>query len=154
MAMTNELGGLPTLPAGPSGLGTRGLRIPGSLRPGLRSAEAFLPLPYVERQWGDGSYPPLYIPATARVDEELGQVVNERLVAWAARVGIYADQLEEFRDTGFGRLAMLTHADTDDPDMLLIAARMNAAWWAADDYYADDSALGATPTGVRHGWPS
>jgi 2-methylisoborneol synthase len=41
---------------------------------------------------------------------------------------------------------MLTHADTDDPDMLLIAARMNAAWWAADDYYADETSLGASPT--------
>jgi len=25
---------------------------------------------------------------------------------------------------------------------------MNAAWWAADDYYADETALGATPTGL------
>jgi 2-methylisoborneol synthase len=83
---------------------------------------------------------------TARVNEELGRVVNDRLVAWAREVGIYADQLDKFRDTGFGRLAMLTHADTDDPDMLLIAARMNAAWWAADDYYADETSLGATPT--------
>jgi len=165
--MTNERSGLEALPAGPSGLGTGGLRIPrpdrgpgpaegsrppdglplaSTLRGGLRPAEAFLPLPYVERQWGDASYPPLYLPATARVDEELGEVVNERLVGWAARVGIYAGRLEEFRDAGFGRLAMLTHADTDDPDMLLIAARMNAAWWAADDYYADETALGATPT--------
>jgi 2-methylisoborneol synthase len=170
--MTNERSGQEALATGPSGLGTAGLRIPqaagspGSaegirppdslppaslppaslLRRGLRPAEAFLPLPYVERQWGDGSYPPLYLPATARVDEELGEVVNERLVAWAARVGIYAGRLEEFRATGFGRLAMLTHADTDDPDMLMIAARMNAAWWAADDYYADETALGATPT--------
>jgi 2-methylisoborneol synthase len=30
--------------------------------------------------------------------------------------------------------------------MLLIAARMNAAWWAADDYYADETSLGASPT--------
>jgi 2-methylisoborneol synthase len=137
--MTSELGAPQEPPTGPSGLGAAGLRIP-------RPAEAFLPLPYAERQWGDGSYPPLYAPATARVDEELGEMVNERLVAWAARVGIYAGQLEEFRDTGFGRLAMLTHADADDPRMLMIAARMNAAWWAADDYYADESALGATPT--------
>jgi 2-methylisoborneol synthase len=108
--------------------------------------EAFLPLPYAEREWGDGTYPPLYAPATARVDERLGEVVNDRLVAWAREVGIYADQLDKFRRTGFGRLAMLTHADTDDPDMLLVAARMNAAWWAADDYYADETSLGATPT--------
>jgi 2-methylisoborneol synthase len=118
--------------------------------PGLGLAagrpEAYLPLPYLEREWGDGSYPPLYAPATARINEPLGEVVNDRLVAWAGDVGIYADQLEKFRDADFGRLAMLTHADTDDPDMLLVAARMNAAWWAADDYYADETSLGATPT--------
>jgi 2-methylisoborneol synthase len=160
----------PALP-GPSGPGTAGLRIarpslPEAGSPGLGQApgliagpglipgpglapgrpEAYLPLPYAEREWGDGTYPPLYAPVTARVDERLGEVVNERLVAWAREVGIYADQLDKFRAAGFGRLAMLTHADTDDPDMLLVAARMNAAWWAADDYYADETSLGATPT--------
>ncbi|HWG00341.1 MAG TPA: family 2 encapsulin nanocompartment cargo protein terpene cyclase [Trebonia sp.] len=134
---------------GPTGLGTSALRFQppeaGRQPPGL-AARGTAPLPYLEREWGDGSYPPLYLPATARSDEPLGAAVNERLVAWAAEVGIYADQLSKFRATGFGRLAMLTHADTDDVDMLLIAARMNAAWWAADDYYADETALGATPT--------
>jgi 2-methylisoborneol synthase len=147
---------------GPSGLGTTALRFPApalsltpapapsltpapalSLAPALG---ALTPLPYSERQWGDGSHPPLYLPATARVNEALGTEVNERLVAWAGEVGIYADQIGKFRDTGFGRLAMLVHADTDDPDMLLLAARLNAAWWAADDYYADETSLGATPT--------
>jgi 2-methylisoborneol synthase len=125
---------------GPTGLGTTALRFPAPALGGIA------PLPYTERQWGDGSYPPLYLPATARVNEALGTEVNDRLVAWAAEVGIYADQLGAFSAAGFGRLAMLTHADTDDPDMLLIAARMNAAWWAADDYYADETSLGATPT--------
>ena len=115
-------------------------------RTGPCRPEAYLPLPYVDKEWGDGSHSPLHIPVTARVDEELGEEVNERLVSWAAEVGIHAGRLGEFRDTGFGRLAMLTHADTDDPDMLLVAAQMNAAWWAADDYYADETALGATPT--------
>jgi 2-methylisoborneol synthase len=137
--------GLPGRP-GPSGPGTSGLRIVRPTLPGPGHPEAYLPLPYVARDWGDGSHPPLYAPATARIDEPLGEIVNERLVAWAREVGIYADQLDKFRDTGFGRLAMLTHADTDDPDLLLVAARLNAAWWAADDYYADEAALGATPT--------
>lgn len=163
-------------PLGPSGLGTTGLRIarrtlpeagspglgqvpgPATSRPDVavpakprpqppsRGLPGLSPLPYVEREWGDGTYPPLYAPATARVDERLGAIVDDRLVDWARGVGIYADQLDKFRATGFGRLAMLTHADTDDPDMLLVAARMNAAWWAADDYYADETSLGATPT--------
>lgn len=132
----------PSLPeAGLPGLGPR---------PGVPSVpghpEPYLPLPYLEREWGDGTYPPLYAPATARIDERLGGIVNDRLVEWAREVGIYADQIDKFRAAGFGRLAMLTHADTDDPDMLLIAARMNAAWWAADDYYADETSLGASPT--------
>jgi 2-methylisoborneol synthase len=113
---------------------------------GLVRTDSHAPLPYAERDWGDGSYPPLYCPVTARINDDLGDEVNERLVAWADRAGIYATRLEEFRDTGFGRLAMLTHPDSDDPDMLLVAAQMNAAWWAADDYYADETALGATPT--------
>jgi 2-methylisoborneol synthase len=110
------------------------------------SAAEFLPLPFVERPWGDGSYPPLYCPPTPRIDEALGAEVDDRLVRWAAGIGLHDGRLDEFRATGFGRLAMLTHADTDDPDRLLAAAQMNAAWWAADDYYADETDLGATPT--------
>jgi 2-methylisoborneol synthase len=127
--------------AGPSGLGTAASRFPVLPRHDLGA-----PLPYEEREWGSGSYPPLYCPQTARIDEDLGAEVNRRLVAWAERLGLHAGRLDEFRDTGFGRLAMLTHADSDDPDLLLVAAQMNAAWWAADDYYADDTELGATPT--------
>jgi 2-methylisoborneol synthase len=131
---------------GPSGLGTTALRFAAAVPAAPAVAAPITPLPYASRPWGDGSYPPLYLPVTARINEALGTEVNERLVAWAEEVGIYADQLDKFRGAGFGRLAMLTHADTDDPDMLLIAARMNAAWWAADDYYADETSLGATPT--------
>ncbi|HEY3953601.1 MAG TPA: family 2 encapsulin nanocompartment cargo protein terpene cyclase [Streptosporangiaceae bacterium] len=149
--------------ARPSGLGTAAARFPAAVaeaaaeaaaaaaaaeagppEPPLRDLQT--PLPYVERDWGDGSYPPLYCPPTVRIDDDLATEVNDRLVAWAQKVGIYACQLGKFRDTGFGRLAMLTHPDTDDPDLLLVAAQMNAAWWAADDYYADETPLGATPT--------
>jgi 2-methylisoborneol synthase len=50
------------------------------------------------------------------------------------------------RQAGFGKLVTLAHPESDDPDRLLVAAQLNAVWWAADDYYADDSALGAFPT--------
>jgi len=126
---------------GPSGLGTSARQIAG-----LARSDSLAPVPYVQREWGDGSFPPLYCPPTVRDDPALGAEVNRRLVAWAGRAGIYADQLDEFRDTGFGRLAMLVHADCDDPDLLLVAAQLNAAWWAADDYYADETSLGASPT--------
>ncbi|MFD1538592.1 family 2 encapsulin nanocompartment cargo protein terpene cyclase [Nonomuraea guangzhouensis] len=155
-----------TLP-GPTGLGTSALRVllpdrrpaprpcehdghepplPHLTLPGAVRKHSLAPLTYQEREWGDGSYPPLYCPATVRIDEDLADEVNRRLVAWAERVGIHEGRMKEFGDTGYGRLAMLTHPDTDDADMLLVAAQMNAAWWAADDYYADETELGATPT--------
>jgi 2-methylisoborneol synthase len=101
---------------------------------------------YAERPWGDGTASPLYVPLVERVNEPLAEEVNERLVAWAAECGFKDEELEQMRGAGFGRLAMLAHADSDDPDLLLIAAQLNAAWWAADDLYADDSERGATPT--------
>lgn len=113
--------------------------------PGSRGYD-LTPLPYRERDWGDGTHPPLYCPETVRVDDALGAEVDRRLVAWAGRIGLHEGRMEAFAATGFGRLAMLAHPDTDDPDHLLVAAQMNAAWWAADDYYADETDLGATPT--------
>ncbi|MEV4107485.1 family 2 encapsulin nanocompartment cargo protein terpene cyclase [Nonomuraea sp. NPDC049695] len=163
---------MPDIAAGPTGLGTSALRLPPVDRhPVPRPAEgdghepprpaqvdpaqalrgalhrhSLAPLPYRERQWGDGSYPPLYCPETVRDDQELAGEVDRRLAAWAERVGLHEGRMEEFRATGYGRLATLTHPDADDPDLLLVAAQMNAAWWAADDYYADETELGATPT--------
>jgi 2-methylisoborneol synthase len=137
----SEVSPLARLLAGPAGLGTAARSI-GTTPP----ADLLAPVPYLERNWGDDSYPPLYCPQTVRDNEALGAEVNRRLVEWAGRTGIYAGQLDAFRDTGFGRLAMLAHADCDDPDLLLVAAQLNAAWWAADDYYADETSLGASPT--------
>jgi len=71
--------------------------------------------------------------------------VNARLSRWAAEQGFQEHELDALESAGFGRLAMLTHPDTDDPDALLVAAQLNASWWAADDYYADDTSLGAVP---------
>ncbi|GAA4233286.1 family 2 encapsulin nanocompartment cargo protein terpene cyclase [Actinomadura meridiana] len=149
--------------AGPTGLGTSAARVADALRP-----SPVVPLPrgpvpsssppspgrrggrfspgYAEREWGDGSFPPLYCPLTARVDDDLSREVNDRLVEWAEEVGIYPGRLDRFRDAGFGRLAVLAHPETDDVDSLLFGAKMNAAWWASDDYYADESDLGAAPT--------
>ncbi|MGW2159549.1 family 2 encapsulin nanocompartment cargo protein terpene cyclase [Nonomuraea sp. NPDC001699] len=139
----------PRLPTGPTGLGTSALHLPAPAPPpapppGPRQLLA--PIPYAEREWGDGSYPPLYCPETVRDDPALGAEVDRRLVAWAEKVGLHAGRMDEFAATGFGRLVMLAHPDSDDPDLLLIAAQMNTAWWAADDYYADETDLGASPT--------
>lgn len=99
---------------------------------------------YAMRPWGDGSASPLYCPITERFNEPLAQEVDERLVAWASECGFSEDELVKVRKARFGRLVMLAHADCDDPDRLLIGAKLNMAWWAADDYYADDTSMGAT----------
>jgi 2-methylisoborneol synthase len=105
--------------------------------------ERLAPAPIVERPWGDGTHSRLYCPAPSRLDEALAVEVNTRLVAWAERIGLHAGHLEEFAATGFGRLITLAHPECDDPDLLLVSAQMNAAWWASDDYYADETDLGA-----------
>ncbi|NUR90353.1 MAG: terpene synthase [Nonomuraea sp.] len=129
---------LSRLLSGPTGLGTQVARLPL-----MRNLAA--PLTFTMRPWADGTMPPLYCPLTVRDDQALGEEVNERLVAWAESIGLHEGRIDKFRATGFGRLIMLCHPDTDDPEQLLISARMNAAWWASDDYYADETDLGADP---------
>lgn len=100
---------------------------------------------YVERPWGDGTASPLYCPITERINEPLADEVDDRLASWARGCGFDEDEIRQIRKARFGRLVMLAHPDSDDPERLLIAAKLNMVWWAADDYYADDSALGAKP---------
>ncbi|MEC3975677.1 family 2 encapsulin nanocompartment cargo protein terpene cyclase [Amycolatopsis sp. H20-H5] len=130
----------PAVLTGPSGIGTSAARVAPRFAPSGGDPA------YAELPWGDGSAPPLYRPVVERVNEPLADEVDRRLVAWAAECGFTGAGLEQIAKAGFGRLAMLAHPGCDDPDRLLIAAQLNAVWWAADDYYADDSALGAAPT--------
>jgi 2-methylisoborneol synthase len=140
-------------PPGQVGLGTAAARLPALLTAARPSRDAPLgpgsargASVYVERPWGDGSHSPLYSPTPERIDDGLAAEVDARLLSWASDQGFQDDELDALAAAGFGRLATLAHPDTDDPDSLLVAAQMNAAWWAADDYYADDTALGAVPT--------
>ncbi|MFB9905585.1 family 2 encapsulin nanocompartment cargo protein terpene cyclase [Allokutzneria oryzae] len=129
--------------AGPSGLGTSAARLlPWFARTAGPDPE------YAAVSWGDGTAPPLYCPVLGRVNDALAAEVDERLVAWAKDCGFADDELKGIRKAGFGRLVMLAHPDCDDPDLLLIAAQLNAAWWAADDLYADSTELGADPTAL------
>jgi len=143
--MTEPAGGLAGVLAGPTGLGTSAARFTARL---TAAAEPDTPIldgdpAYAHREWGDGSAPPLYCPVTGRIDDALAEEVDRRLALWASECGF--DDREQLGQAGFGRLVMLAHPDCDDPDRLLISARLNAAWWAADDLYADDTALGAVP---------
>ncbi|AUG79746.1 Camphene synthase [Kitasatospora sp. MMS16-BH015] len=113
---------------------------------GLAHPGARLPVPPPARPVGERPGPVLHCPPAFRDDPALGAVVNERLVAWAEEVGIYRGRLEQVRSADFGRLIMLTHPDTDDPDRLLAAAKCALAEWASDDYYcADRDSEGAGP---------
>lgn len=85
----------------------------------------------------------LYCPPAVRDDRALGEHVNERLVDWAEQVGIYPGRLDRVRAANFGRLMMLAHPGTDDPDRLLAAARCVLAEWATDDHFLDEESMGA-----------
>jgi 2-methylisoborneol synthase len=89
--------------------------------------------------------PELFCPGALRDRPALGEEVNDRLVEWAAEVGIYPGALDRLRTCNFGRLIMLTHPATDDADRLLAATKCVVAEWAADDYYVDEVSLGADP---------
>ncbi|WP_218005222.1 family 2 encapsulin nanocompartment cargo protein terpene cyclase [Actinomadura macra] len=134
----------------PSGPGTAAARLPALLaaaRPSREDGPFTGPLRggpvYVERPWGDGSHSPLYCPAPERIDDALSDEVEARLAAWARDCGSSEEEVEALGAAAFGRLVTLAHPDTDDPDALLVAAQLNTGWWAADDYYADDTARGA-----------
>ncbi|WP_277611423.1 family 2 encapsulin nanocompartment cargo protein terpene cyclase [Streptomyces scabichelini] len=117
---------LPRLPSGPTGLGTSGTRP--------------RPEPSQPSKPAAAKGPVIYCPPAVRDDPALGEEVNERLVEWAEECGIYPGQLDRVRSAGFGRLIMLAHPDSDDPDRLLAAAKCALSEWAVDDHYVDGEA--------------
>jgi 2-methylisoborneol synthase len=124
--------------SGPTGLGTSHLR---SLHPG--------PIAAVDAEPEHG----LFCPGAVRDDPALGEAVNDDLIEWAQQVGIYRGAEDMLRKANFGRLIMLAHPGTDDPDRLLAAAKCVLAEWATDDHFVDEESMGADPEqlGVRLG---
>ncbi|GAA2147464.1 family 2 encapsulin nanocompartment cargo protein terpene cyclase [Kitasatospora kazusensis] len=120
------------VPTGPTGLGTSAARITDLLRPRTAAPRG-------------SRVPELYCPPPLRDDPALGEEVNRRLVRWAEEVGIYEGQLDKFQQADYGRLLMLAHPDTDDPDRLLAAGRCMAAEFAVDDYFCEDAATTGRP---------
>ncbi|MEU9125284.1 family 2 encapsulin nanocompartment cargo protein terpene cyclase [Streptomyces sp. NPDC048506] len=128
------------LPTGPTGLGTSAARIAAGRKDVAgRKDDAG------RKDVGGAAVPDLYCPPALRVDQALADEVNARLVAWAEEIGLYAGRLDRVRAADFGRLMMLAHPDTDDPDRLLAAAKCALAEWATDDYYCDDETMGSAP---------
>jgi 2-methylisoborneol synthase len=125
---------------GPTGLGTSAARLASGFAPVVEvEPEPALP-PDDEDQGME-----LYCPPAVRDNVALGEAVNDSLVEWAEEVGIYPGQLDRVRSANFGRLIMLTHPGTDDPDRLLAAAKCILAEWATDDHFLDEESLGADP---------
>lgn len=126
---------------GPGGLGTSGLPVvrPAPAAPAAAASAAGAP------PASGTAVEDLYYPPALRDDPALGEAINEALVAWAGEMGIYAGQLGKVRRANFGRLVMLTHPGTDDPDRLLAASKCILAEWATDDHFLDDQSLGADP---------
>ncbi|MFE5872054.1 family 2 encapsulin nanocompartment cargo protein terpene cyclase [Streptomyces roseifaciens] len=148
--------------AGPTGLGTSAARLfrtdlaPSvgdgrqvSGTPGVSAPAQSKDAESAEARPADGSsdgssegasvrVPPLYCPDAERDDPALGEEVNNRLVEWAEEIGIFQGRLERLRSHNFGRLFMLAHPDTDDPERILIAAKCGLSEWAVDDHWVDE----------------
>jgi len=89
--------------------------------------------------------PVLDCSSAVRINEQLGQRVNDLLTPWVDETGIFPGHSEKIRAADCGRFAMLCHPDTDDPQRLLLPAKCLAAMIAVDDHYCDDGQLGAIP---------
>jgi len=132
-------GAEPRILGGPTGLGTSAARALAGRPAGERSGPGPGPSPGPS----PSPSPELYCPPAVRDDKALGEEVNGRLVDWAEQVGIYPGQLDRLWEANFGRLMMLAHPATDDPDRLLAAAKCVLAEWATDDHFLDDESMGA-----------
>ncbi|GAA4410938.1 family 2 encapsulin nanocompartment cargo protein terpene cyclase [Actinokineospora soli] len=108
---------------------------------GLGTAAARLVKPVAEPAVVDDRG--LFCPGAVRDDRALGEEVNTALIAWANEVGIYPGREDKLVKANFGRLMMLTHPGTDDPDRLLAAAKCVLAEWATDDHFVDEESMGA-----------
>lgn len=113
--------------------------------PGIPLLTTAVPRPAAPREGtrpasggGKVRVPPLHCPDAVRDNPALGAEVNDRLVAWAEEIGIFEGRLERLHSHDFGRLFMLAHPETDDPDRLLVAAQCGLSEWSVDDHWVDE----------------
>jgi len=82
--------------------------------------------------------------APYRDDVALGEELNERLLKWAEKLGLYEGHLDYLRKCNFGRCVMLTFAFAEDRERLFLAGQANVALFGVDDYFVDDERVGVT----------
>ncbi|OXY94110.1 Camphene synthase [Streptomyces diastatochromogenes] len=124
---------------GPTGLGTSAAAL-SRTAPGASAAAGRTTTPEPRREASASASDPgprLHCPPALRDDPALGAAVTEGLVEWAEEIGIYPGQLDKIRAADFGRLIMLAHPESDDPDRLLAAAKCALSEWAVDDHWVD-----------------
>jgi len=123
----------------PAGIGTSAARIEELLTPAAPAPAGPRRTEEQPAQTSGGiRIPELYCPDAIRDNPALGNEVNDRLVEWAAEIGIYEGRLDKLHSHNFGRLMMLGHPDCDDPDRLLAAARCALTEWSVDDHWVDE----------------
>jgi len=83
--------------------------------------------------------------APYRDDPSLGEELNEQILRWAERLGLYEGYLDYLKKCNFGRYVMLTYAFAEDRERLFLACQANVSLFAVDDYFVDDKRVGVTP---------
>lgn len=138
---------------GPTGIGTSSLLL---TRPS--SAGAFSTpdpgAPTAPAPESDSQIPAIYCPPPVRDDPALAEAINQRLLVWVQTIGLYEGRLDELRAADFGRLIMLAHPESDNPDRLLAAAKCAVSEWAIDDYYCGEEATDRAPDGTPSSAPN
>ncbi|MCW3122063.1 MAG: Pentalenene synthase [Flavipsychrobacter sp.] len=115
------------LSSGPRGLGTKNTNIAALLNRPAQESDTEL------------RHRPPY-----RDDAALGEELNERILVWAERLGLYGGHLDYLKKCNFGRYVMLTYAFAEDRERLFLACQANVSLFGVDDYFVDDKRVGVT----------
>ena len=154
----------PTIPYGPTGLGTAGLRITGTAPRWREEPEDGAPGREEgargegggEQSGGDAEVRPgeqrvrpipgIHFRPAIQPEPELVAEVDSRIKLWALELDLIPPEWEDqFEGFGFGRY-VACHPDPADVDRLLVATRLMVAENAVDDCYCEDH--GGSPEGL------
>jgi 2-methylisoborneol synthase len=138
----------PSIPYGPTGLGTAGLRVAGAVPP--EQEEKQQGGKKQEQRGGEQRVRPIpgiHFRAAVQPDPALVAEVDRRTRQWAMELSLIPPEWEDqFEGFGFGRAVCLGHPDHADVERLVVAARLLVAENAVDDCYCEDH--GGSPEGL------